>query len=200
MVEDCRSNKQDKLWDAEEALQLALKDVLEDKMSQRAAAKLHGVPQTTLGDRLRGAQDRQSAHEHEQHLTPTQEKEIVAWCAEMERQFLPVRVSHIRAYAEAILHKQAVPGAEVKLGEHWVDRFQARNPELRVVTSKQIDQKWVMAKNPTNIMDYYVKLSNIFDTYNIPPAQRFNCDEKGWQIGMTGREKVFIVQSDLDAP
>ncbi|KAG8789428.1 hypothetical protein FRC12_013503 [Ceratobasidium sp. 428] len=77
------SNEQDKPWNAEEAMQRALKDVLEDNVSQRAASSLRGVARSTLGARLRGAQDRQSAHVPQQRLSRPEEGVIVDWAADM---------------------------------------------------------------------------------------------------------------------
>ncbi|KAG9082662.1 hypothetical protein FS749_006670 [Ceratobasidium sp. UAMH 11750] len=45
-------------------------------------------------------------------------------------------------------------------------------------------------------MNFYVMLSNLYDKYKIPPERRFNCDEKGHQIGVTGNEKVLVMRRD----
>jgi hypothetical protein len=43
------------------------------------------------------------------------------------------------------------------------------------------------------------QLSNIFDKLDIPVPYQFNCDEKGWQLGVTGNEKVVVIlQRDPD--
>jgi hypothetical protein len=92
-------------------------------MSQREASQHWGVPKSTLQGRIHGCQDRQTAHMHQQLLAPAQENEIVAWCSEMEQRFLPVRLTHLRDYAKAILQEQAEPNSDIILGEHWEDRF-----------------------------------------------------------------------------
>ncbi|KAF8594770.1 hypothetical protein BDV93DRAFT_549088 [Ceratobasidium sp. AG-I] len=159
-----------------------LKDV-EAGLSQREASERRGVPKTTLWGRIHGRQSWKDAHKHEQVLTPAQEDELIAW-----------------ACAEAILREKYGPDANIILGEHWDERFCKRHPEVKVTTSKAIDEKRVMAKNPAYVMDFYVKLSNVYDHYNIPVANRFNCDEKGFQLGVTGRERVLIMKRDPDAP
>ncbi|KAG8761494.1 hypothetical protein FRC12_009386 [Ceratobasidium sp. 428] len=55
-----------------------------------------------------------------------------------------------------------------------------------------------MAKNPVNVMDFYVKLANIKQRYNVPPGNVINCDEKGYQLGLIGNEKVIVVQHTSD--
>lgn len=95
-------------------------------------------------------------------LTPAQEAEIVAWCGEMQRHFLPVWLAHLRDYATAILQQQAGPDNIVYVGENWVDRFHVRHPEIQVVTNDTIDERRAQAKNPISIMDYYI---GVCDSY-----------------------------------
>ena len=45
--------------------------------SQKAAAKAYGIPRSTLQDRLKGATNMTTSHQHEQRLSPKQEKFIV---------------------------------------------------------------------------------------------------------------------------
>ncbi|KAG8703258.1 hypothetical protein FRC09_004268 [Ceratobasidium sp. 395] len=146
-------------------------------VSEREVEERWDVPRSTLRNSIRGGQDRHIAHQHEQLLTPTQEAGVVGMCKDMHARFLPVRLPLLRAYAEAILQEQAGPDAHVTVGEHWADRFQKRHPELHVMTSKAIDEKRAMAKNPANIMELYVL---------------------GWQLGLIGNEKVVIYLRNPD--
>lgn len=76
----------------------------------------------------------------------------------MERRYLPFRLADVVACAEAIRNNRlGFSGA--KLGRHWREQFLSRHPELKLTTSKRIDEKRVMAKNPAYIMEYYVMVS-----------------------------------------
>ncbi|KAF8758803.1 zinc finger protein [Rhizoctonia solani] len=82
------------------------------------------------------------------------------------------------------------------LGKHWIEQFLNCHPELKVTTSKRIDEKCVMAKNPANVMEFYVILSNVLQGYKIDHTCIFNLDEKGFPMGLTGKEKVVILTRD----
>ncbi|KAG9121440.1 hypothetical protein FRC07_002603 [Ceratobasidium sp. 392] len=182
-------------FEREEALRLAVQDVLEHKISQPQAAKRRAVPRVTLQGRLQGRQKYTAAHVHEQALSDLEEAEVVAWCKQMEQQFLPVRLPHIVGCAELILRNR--PGvSSVKLGRHLIERFLARHPELKVTTNKRVDERRVMAKNPVNIMEFYVMFSNIVQKYSVTRRRTFNMDEKDYQLGVTGYEKVVIIRRD----
>ncbi|KAF8721838.1 DDE superfamily endonuclease, partial [Rhizoctonia solani] len=152
--------------DAKKALQLAIHNVL----FGRQAAKKRGVPRTTLQGRLDGRQDQHTAHEYQQALLDAEEAEIVRW--------------------------NCMGDPAAYLGKHWIEQFLNRHPELKVTTSKRIDEKRVMAKNPANVMEFYVILSNVLQGYKIDHTCIFNLDEKGFPMGLTGKEKVVILTWD----
>ncbi|KAG8697905.1 hypothetical protein FRC08_006247, partial [Ceratobasidium sp. 394] len=53
-----------------------------------------------------------------------------------------------------------------------------------------------MAKNPAYVMEFYVLLSNVLEKYDITLDRIFNMDEKGYQLGITGKETVVIIKHD----
>jgi hypothetical protein len=139
----------------EEAIELAISDVRSGRYRQNEAAERRGVSKTTLWYRLNGRESRHEAHRDEQKLSDAEESEILVWCHEMERRFLPVRLTHVIACAESILnHRLATTDAH--LGENWYQRFLDQHPDFRLTTKKRIDEKRVMARNPAYIMEFYV--------------------------------------------
>ena len=60
----------------EKDIQNAIQDI-EAGLSQRQAARVNGVPRSTLGTRIEGITTRLEAHEHKQKLAPGQEKYLV---------------------------------------------------------------------------------------------------------------------------
>lgn len=76
----------------------------------------------------------------------------------MERRFLPVRMTHVVGCAEKILNNR-LGTTDAHLGQHWGQRFMERHTELRLTTSKRIDERRVMAKNPAYVMEFYVLVS-----------------------------------------
>ncbi|KAG9075190.1 hypothetical protein FS749_013162, partial [Ceratobasidium sp. UAMH 11750] len=51
-----------------------------------------------------------------------------------------------------------------------------------------------MAKNPENIMEFYALLSEVRKEFKIKAENEYNMDEKGYQIGESGSEKVIVVR------
>jgi hypothetical protein len=142
----------------EEAIQLAINDVKSGRYNQSEAAQRRGVSKSTLWGRLNGRTTRHEAHKHEQVLSDAEELEILLWCHQMERRYLPVRLSHVIACAESILNNRRAT-TDAHLGENWYRRFLERHPNFRLTTSKRIDEKRVMARNPAYIMEFYMLVS-----------------------------------------
>jgi hypothetical protein len=80
---------------------------------------------------------------------------VVDLCRDLERRFLPARMLHVIGCAEAILRNR-LGTSDVHLGKHWGERFLDRHPKLKLTTSKLIDERCVMAKNPYYIMEFYI--------------------------------------------
>jgi hypothetical protein len=157
----------------EKSIALAIKDVQELGCSYQKAADQRGVHKTTLWNRMHGRQERHKAHEAEQALGADEEREVVSWCHRQERRFLPVRLVHIIGCAETIWNNKNGTSGE-HLGVHWSEGFMKRHPELTLMTSKRIDEKRVMAKNPAYIMEFYVLVSSftvpLYFTHNYSTA------------------------------
>lgn len=110
------------------ARQFAIADIYAGTFkSHRKAANAHGVPRSTLQDRLHGRQSHAVAHQHQQRLTPEQESFLADWILEgnVEAQ----RPSRKRVREMAILILQ-MNGDYESLGQLWVSRFVARNPRV----------------------------------------------------------------------
>ena len=83
-------------------IEAAIMEVYEGR-SVRKAAIAHGIPYTTLSDRLRGAQTRIASHVHQQRLSPIQEKRLVDWILGQEALGFPLTYAQIREFAVCIL-------------------------------------------------------------------------------------------------
>ena len=71
--------------------------------SIHSAAKEFGVPCLTLQGHITGnRQTRHESHEHEQHLSNTEEQQIVEACLHMDDIGLPITVDSVHQYAESI--------------------------------------------------------------------------------------------------
>ena len=75
--------------DREQIFELAIADVNSGKISSiRAAANKHGLPRSTLQDRIKGKVPVRVAHKHRQRLSPEQEGFLVDWILDQDSQGL----------------------------------------------------------------------------------------------------------------
>lgn len=98
-------------------------------VSLRKAAKNHGIPTTTLSDRVeQRSKAPQAAHESQQRLSDTQEKKIVEWILRQEKLGYAPTHRAVRCVVSRLL-KQA--GDVRPLGRKWVQHFRKRHPTIR---------------------------------------------------------------------
>lgn len=118
--------------------ELALQSAIDDLRagvftSQRKAAKAHGVPRSTLQERINGRQPSAIAHSSQQRLTPEQEAFLVDWILDEDSYAQPPSRPRVREMATRILHMN---GDYEPLGQLWVPHFIARNPRVASIVSR----------------------------------------------------------------
>lgn len=111
----------------EDDLKNAIEAIANGK-SARQASREWSVPTTTLHNRMSGCQPRQIAHEKRQRLSRHQEEDLVKWATAQRELGLPPTYAQVKGFAQRIL---AVQGDLQPIGNHWMDRFLARNPSIR---------------------------------------------------------------------
>ena len=85
-------------------IQMAIADYKSGKYkSQRAAAKQYSIPFSTFRDRLHGVPDRSVRNQHQQRLSPEQERFIGEWIIEEDARACPPSHPRVREMATRIL-------------------------------------------------------------------------------------------------
>jgi len=115
----------------EARLQEAMAAVLAKKYTASSATHAFNVPRQTLYDRLDGKLPRNKAHETEQLLSHTEEKELVRWITRLTITGYPPRYETLREMAEEIrkrcVKKINEEGLQLvqydDIGKQWVPRF-----------------------------------------------------------------------------
>ena len=95
--------------------------------SVRAEAIAFGILRSTLHDRLDRASDQTTAKQTTQRLTDEQERYLVVCIKELETQRNDPSRAMVRETASEILAPYEASGP---LGNHWVERFARRYPEI----------------------------------------------------------------------
>ncbi|KAK7179098.1 transposase [Paraphaeosphaeria sporulosa] len=104
-----------------------------------ARSEYAGVPLTTLYYRARGRPSEKEKAQHQQYLTPAEEKALVAFLLLMSKLGYLVRIKYIPSLA-LTLARQRSPTAKPP-GKNWPRAFEKRHPELKARTVKAIDWK-----------------------------------------------------------
>ena len=110
-------------------IQLAVQAIKCDaKLSQRRAAKIYRVPQSTISDRHAGASPRRDCAPNSTKLTSTEELVIVQHILKLdERGYLP-RLTDIEDIANSLLAERN----QLHVSKNWAGTFIKRRPELTV--------------------------------------------------------------------
>ena len=120
------------------------------------------------------------------------EDALLQWAGELDaRGFLP-RLDLFKAMAAELASQQASPSLPVNLGPTWIRGFLGCHPEFRTKFAVHQDYQRLHASRPAPIRDYFNELGAVLKKYNFQPHNMYNTDEKGFQLGVHNRAKVFV--------
>jgi hypothetical protein len=84
------------------------------------------------------------------------------------------------------------------VGESWVKRFKARQPELKVKWSSTLEKCRAASLNPALVNEYFDLLEDVIKEYGFPAENIYNMDEKGIQLGVGQKVKAFVDRDQKD--
>src|SRR5688572_26505763 len=128
----------------EDNIQLAIQQV-HNGLSIQKAARLNGIPRTTLRNRLKGIELHSLASRHLQRLSSYQEEQLCNWLILQDRLCMGLTHSQLRQLVEAILRAQNDPRP---LGKNWVASFLRRNPWIKTLRARSLDSRRANGANP----------------------------------------------------
>ncbi|GFR74390.1 tigger transposable element-derived protein 6-like protein [Elysia marginata] len=137
----------------EEAVQAACQAVLVSKKGLREAARDHGVPPSTLRDRLKG---RKPFHEIERTVITTYEEErLVIWMKECARRGFGRTMNQVQRAVQSILNqRKAVTVSKDNLpGKKWVSLFLKRHKDVTLSTPQALGAQRAAATEAKHPMD-----------------------------------------------
>ncbi|CAK5273436.1 unnamed protein product [Mycena citricolor] len=165
--------------DIEVRYELALVSIREGGMSLRAAAKKYYVPRSTLSRRMNGARSRQDGHEDQQLLTKPTEAGVCG------QRGMPMSLKTVEDLGTQLAGRP--------VGRSWAQRFKSRHAnELTVRWTQQLEKCRANNLNTTTVNQYFDLLGNTIEKYDIKPSNIYNMDEKGIQLGLSGRAQVLV--------
>ena len=176
---------------------MSLEAAIKDAEAANAAGELvyqkiadkHGVDRSTLSRnhrRVSGSVEQKNINQ--QHLTPEEEAELVAYIDDLTEQHLPPTREMIQSFASSIAGKL--------VSESWVTRFINRHSdELTPRWTSAMAADRVAADSYDKYKLYYDMLRTKIEEYSIEPEHTYNMDEKGFMIGCIGKSKRIFSKS-----
>ena len=164
--------------------------------SERAAARWHGVPRSTLQGRRSGQQPHVIAHSNQQRLTPEQETFLVDWILEEDSRAQPPSHLRVREMASRIL---LMNGDTEPLGQLWVPHFIARNPRVASVVGRTIESARTTGANYETVRAFLELFERTRIELGIRYEDMWNMDETGVALGVCTNHQVLASSSKRKA-
>ena len=176
---------------------MSLEAAIKDAEAANAAGELvyqkiadkHGVDRSTLSRnhrRVSGSVEQKNINQ--QHLTPEEEAELVAYIDDLTEQHLPPTREMIQSFASSIAGKL--------VSESWVTRFINRHSdELTPRWTSAMAADRVAADSYDKYKLYYDMLRTKIKEYSIEPKHTYNIDKKGFIIRCISKSKRIFSKS-----
>ena len=169
-----------KAW-SENAMNEALKAVIEDGRSVRRAAEEFGVPKSTLGDRVSGCVLPGAVSGPLCYLDDEEEKELaqfVCHCASIG--YAKTR-SEVLAIVERVLSSR---GIEKTVTNGWWEGFVKRHPYLTLRTAAPLSRQRAISSDPAVMSKYFDLLKQTIEDNGLggKPCNIFNMDKTGMPL------------------
>lgn len=119
-------------------------DAVANGATVRDAAKLHGIPKSTLSDRLHGSTSKSASKLEARKLSPAQEISVADWCLDQEAAGRAPTKAEITRRAQEVL---AQANDHTPLGHRWADRFLRRHQRVKPRTTLRLEKS--QNRNPT---------------------------------------------------
>ena len=167
-----------KTWTDEQML--AAMKAVEEGHPINQAARDHGIPKTTLKDRISGRVTHGSNPGPKQYLTSSEEKEL----GDFLKNCVQIGYGKTRRDAMGIAESVAVDKGVLqgtRISEGWWRRFLERQPMLSLRRGDSTAHTQMDAINQETMNQYFSLLEDVMTEHNLmdKPAQIYNVDESG---------------------
>ena len=167
--------------------------------SINAAAKIHGVPPTTLKNRLSGKVVDGTNPGPVPYLDNEEEQELGEYLIQANKVGYGKTRNQVKVIAERVaIDKGVLRGARISDG--WWRRFLQRHPDLSLRSGDSTGYVRMNAMNKDNLKNYFDLLDNVLEENNLKvhPEQIYNMDETGLPlnprppkvVALRGQKKV----------
>ena len=154
-------------------------------------ARQHGVDRSTLSRRARGVQEsRDLANNNQRKLSTTQQEYLARYIIGLTECYLPPTREIVQNFATAIGYCYILMS--------WVERFlTSYKSTLLPHYTTGMDAVRHAADSEQKYAEYFKLLGQKITEYSIKARHTYNMDEKGFAIGVVGRDKRIFSRADF---
>lgn len=184
-----KKNRKSRTVYSQKLLNQALNDIRDKNMSVREVCRKHGIPRSTLQDRIAGrTTDMVKKPGPDPILSYEGEKQIVDWLLNLSKCGFPLKKSELLDTAQKVFKDTGKPNIfkDDRPGQTWFKNFLKRHPQISQRTAEGIN------KARTRVTEESIRLwfreltqflteSNNLDILE-SPERIFNADESGFAL------------------
>ena len=160
----------------------ALEEV-ERGMPVKRAARLFGVPRSTLRDRVAGNVKHGTNPGPKPYLTNTEETELASFLVDVAKAGYGKSRGEIKQIAENVAREKKVL-KRTKISDGWYRRFMERQSDLSLRKGDATANVQMDCVSPETMKQYFDLLKDILDEHDLmaSPGQIYNVDETGMPL------------------
>ena len=151
---------------------------VEEGCSIRKAAEEHGIPRSTLHDRITGKVMPGSKSGPRKYLSTMEEEELVSFLAKCSSVGYGKTRAEVIALVQSVVDKKKI---ETQVSTSWLKSFTKRHPDLTLKTGESISRARQIGASIDNLESYFDFLEETLIENDLihRPCQIFNTDETG---------------------
>ena len=155
-------------------------ELVKDKTSVYKAAKLTGVPEQTLRDRIKEKVPINAVHGGQPLFPHEQEAKIKDHVAQMATYGYGYTAKQLIHLATDTARYLQLRDSLKPLSKKWYQGFMRRWPEVKLVKSRGMNISRVESASLEKVQAYFEELQGIFAKYDLSPERIYNIDETGF--------------------
>jgi hypothetical protein len=166
------------------------------KLSYRKAAAMFRISKQTVINRDRGLnKSHKEAGKAITRLTMIEEEVIADMALDLYKAGWPLTLTMVKEYAREILQARDVNLLHFPLGKNWHVGFFQRHKNVKKAYSRTLELARYKADSPEIYRHHFELYKATVQQYNVQESDRYNADEKGYAIGVPGRELIVAPAS-----
>ena len=168
-------------------IELAIEAIQKKKIpSIAAAARIYGIPRSTLRDRVAGHYPLATTRGHAHKMTQLDENTLTEWILSMDDRGAAPRHAMVRNMANILL----VATGSTTVGVNWVGSYIKRTPAIQTRFSRRYNYSRAEQEDPRVLNDWFQLVGETITRYGILPDDIYNFDETGFAMGLVSTAKV----------